>query len=105
MVYHAERSAKAFTQCLSGFALRASFVFVHFFILILMPFTSIKLTRKLTAAAKLAEFPGVFVRIIPSAASLFNVQKLNLKRNNIHNLNTGLCLQHLYSYIFLDPDC
>ncbi|XP_057421446.1 uncharacterized protein LOC130715357 isoform X2 [Lotus japonicus] len=49
-------------------------------------------------AAKLAEFPGVFVRIIPSAASLFNVQKLNLKRNNIHNLNTGTAIQATPKY-------
>ncbi|KAK6258334.1 hypothetical protein SCA6_012808 [Theobroma cacao] len=40
-------------------------------------------------AAKLAEVPGLFIRIIPTATSLFNLSKLNLKRNNIRALNTG----------------
>ncbi|XP_061342356.1 uncharacterized protein LOC133288574 isoform X3 [Gastrolobium bilobum] len=43
-------------------------------------------------AAKLVEVPGVFVRIIPSAMSLFSISKLSLKRNNIHNLNHGTAL-------------
>uniref|UniRef100_A0A5B7C9D5 Putative nucleolar protein 6 isoform X2 n=1 Tax=Davidia involucrata TaxID=16924 RepID=A0A5B7C9D5_DAVIN len=37
-------------------------------------------------AMKLAEIPGFFVRIIPTATSLFSVSKLNLKRNNVRNL-------------------
>ncbi|PNX80759.1 nucleolar protein 6-like, partial [Trifolium pratense] len=40
-------------------------------------------------AAKLVDFDGFFVRIIPSATSIFNfnIAKLNLTRNNIHNSN------------------
>uniref|UniRef100_A0A2P2LWG0 Uncharacterized protein MANES_02G094400 n=1 Tax=Rhizophora mucronata TaxID=61149 RepID=A0A2P2LWG0_RHIMU len=38
-------------------------------------------------AKKLAEVPGLFIRIIPTAESLFDVSKLNLKRNNIRALN------------------
>lgn len=55
------------------------------------------LTKKTIAAAKLVEVPGFFVRIIPSAKVLFSILKLNMKRNNIHNLNNGMCLQHLFS--------
>ncbi|KAJ4851471.1 hypothetical protein Tsubulata_014141 [Turnera subulata] len=38
-------------------------------------------------AAKLGEVPGFFVRIIPTATSLFDVSKLNLKRNSVRALN------------------
>ncbi|WJX55563.1 hypothetical protein P8452_41325 [Trifolium repens] len=38
-------------------------------------------------AAKLVDVDGFFVRIIPSATSIFNIAKLNLTRNNIHNSN------------------
>eukprot|EP00257_Ricinus_communis_P021381 XP_015580860.1 nucleolar protein 6 [Ricinus communis] len=38
-------------------------------------------------AKKLVEAPGLFIRIIPTAKSLFNVSKLDLKRNNIRALN------------------
>ncbi|XP_059623649.1 uncharacterized protein LOC132266698 [Cornus florida] len=37
-------------------------------------------------AMKLVEVPGFFVRIIPTATSLFSVSKLNLKRNNVRSL-------------------
>ncbi|KDP42811.1 hypothetical protein JCGZ_23753 [Jatropha curcas] len=40
-------------------------------------------------AKKLAEVPEFFVRIIPMARFLFNVAKLDLKRNNIRALNQG----------------
>ncbi|XWS42061.1 hypothetical protein CRYUN_Cryun17cG0136500 [Craigia yunnanensis] len=40
-------------------------------------------------AANLDEIPGLFIRIIPTATSLFNLSKLNLKRNNIRALNIG----------------
>jgi U3 small nucleolar RNA-associated protein 22 len=40
-------------------------------------------------ADKLAEIPGFFVRIIPTAKSLFNTAKLDLKRNNVRVLNQG----------------
>ncbi|KAF7828859.1 nucleolar protein 6-like isoform X1 [Senna tora] len=50
-------------------------------------------------AAKLVEVPGVFIRIIPSAMSLFSIQKLNLNRNNIHNWNEGLHLQYYHSAV------
>ncbi|CAJ1930137.1 unnamed protein product [Sphenostylis stenocarpa] len=43
-------------------------------------------------AAKLVEVPGFFVRIIPSAKAIFSIAKLNLKRNNIHNLSNGIDL-------------
>ncbi|XLR10635.1 hypothetical protein S83_038573 [Arachis hypogaea] len=49
-------------------------------------------------AAKVAEVPGFFVRIIPSATSLFSLSKLNMKRNNIHNLNHGTTLQATPKY-------
>ncbi|KAJ1388814.1 Zinc finger, GRF-type [Sesbania bispinosa] len=49
-------------------------------------------------AAKLVEFPGVFVRIIPSATSIFNISKLNLKRNNIHTLNNGTAVHATPKY-------
>ncbi|MED6217663.1 hypothetical protein PIB30_019795 [Stylosanthes scabra] len=49
-------------------------------------------------AAKVAEFPGVSVRIIPSAMSLFSSSKLNMKRNNIHNSNHGAALQATPKY-------
>ncbi|KAH9663147.1 nucleolar protein [Citrus sinensis] len=38
-------------------------------------------------AVKSVEAPGFFVRIIPTAASLFNIAKLNLKRNNVRAFN------------------
>ncbi|CAN1814117.1 Nucleolar protein 6, partial [Linum perenne] len=37
-------------------------------------------------AASTPEFPGFFVRIIPTAKSLFNVSKLGLRKNNIRAL-------------------
>ncbi|KAE8695363.1 ADP-ribosylation factor family protein [Hibiscus syriacus] len=40
-------------------------------------------------AANLDEVPGLFIRIIPTATSLFNPSKLNVKRNNVRALNTG----------------
>ncbi|MED6181320.1 hypothetical protein PIB30_018258 [Stylosanthes scabra] len=49
-------------------------------------------------AAKVAEVPGFFVRIIPSAMSLFSLSKLNMKRNNIHNSNHGAALQATPKY-------
>ncbi|KAK7252913.1 hypothetical protein RIF29_37189 [Crotalaria pallida] len=49
-------------------------------------------------AAKLVEFPDVYVRIIPSATSLFSISKLNLKRNNIHNSDHGAALQATPKY-------
>ncbi|KAE9596604.1 putative Nrap protein [Lupinus albus] len=49
-------------------------------------------------AAKLAAVPDVFVRIIPSATSLFSISKLNLKRNNIHDSNHGAALQATPKY-------
>ncbi|KAG2376103.1 uncharacterized protein HKW66_Vig0157430 [Vigna angularis] len=49
-------------------------------------------------AAKLVEVPGFFVRIIPSAKAIFSVAKLNLKRNNIHNLSNGIDLQATPKY-------
>ncbi|XP_043710808.1 nucleolar protein 6 isoform X3 [Telopea speciosissima] len=36
---------------------------------------------------ELVELPGFFVRITPTATSLFNVSKLNLSRNNVRALN------------------
>ncbi|KAK7309292.1 hypothetical protein RJT34_05888 [Clitoria ternatea] len=44
-------------------------------------------------AAKLVEVPGFFVRIVPSAMAIFSIAKLNMKRNNIHNLNNGTALE------------
>ncbi|KAL5557295.1 hypothetical protein UlMin_039531 [Ulmus minor] len=38
---------------------------------------------------KLVEFPGLFVRLIPTATSLFSVSKLNLERNNVRAHNQG----------------
>ncbi|RDX99089.1 Nucleolar protein 6, partial [Mucuna pruriens] len=49
-------------------------------------------------AEKLVEVPGFFVRIIPSAKAIFSVLKLNLKRNNIHNLSNGTDLQATPKY-------
>ncbi|QCD91028.1 U3 small nucleolar RNA-associated protein 22 [Vigna unguiculata] len=49
-------------------------------------------------AAKLVEVPGFFVRIIPSAKAVFSIAKLNLKRNNIHNLSNGIDLQATPKY-------
>ncbi|XP_054824422.1 uncharacterized protein LOC129322255 [Prosopis cineraria] len=43
----------------------------------------------LQPVAKLAEVPGISIRIIPSAMSLFSISKLNLNRNNIHNHYQG----------------
>ncbi|WCJ24913.1 Nucleolar protein 6 [Euphorbia peplus] len=40
-------------------------------------------------AKKLVEVPEFFVRIIPTARNLFNVSKLDLKRNNIRALKQG----------------
>ncbi|KAB1213028.1 Nucleolar protein 6 [Morella rubra] len=40
-------------------------------------------------AMHLAEVPGFFVRIIPTAKSLFAIAKLNLNRNNVRVLNHG----------------
>ncbi|KAK7307534.1 hypothetical protein VNO77_40695 [Canavalia gladiata] len=49
-------------------------------------------------AAKLVEVPGFSIRIIPSAMSIFSISKLNLKRNNIHNLSHGIDLQATPKY-------
>ncbi|XP_004512044.1 uncharacterized protein [Cicer arietinum] len=49
-------------------------------------------------AAKLVDVDGFFVRIIPSATSIFSISKLNLKRNNIHNLNNGSSVQATPKY-------
>ncbi|CAJ2646395.1 unnamed protein product [Trifolium pratense] len=51
-------------------------------------------------AAKLVDFDGFFVRIIPSATSIFNfnIAKLNLTRNNIHNSNNGSSVQATPKY-------
>ncbi|XP_014521309.1 nucleolar protein 6 isoform X1 [Vigna radiata var. radiata] len=49
-------------------------------------------------AAKLVEVPGFFVRIIPSAKAIFSIAKLNMKRNNIHNLSNGIDLQATPKY-------
>lgn len=38
---------------------------------------------------KLVEVPGFFVRIIPTAPSLFSIPKLNLQRSNVRVLNEG----------------
>lgn len=43
-------------------------------------------------AVKSVEAPGFFVRIIPTATSLFNIAKLNLKRNNVRAFNQGSVL-------------
>ncbi|GMY11522.1 nucleolar protein 6-like [Fagus crenata] len=40
-------------------------------------------------AKELVEIPGFFVRIIPTAKSLFPIKKLNLKRNNIRAVTHG----------------
>ncbi|GAV60039.1 Nrap domain-containing protein, partial [Cephalotus follicularis] len=40
-------------------------------------------------AIRPADFAGLFIRIIPTATSLFHVSKLSLRRNNIHSLNQG----------------
>ncbi|MBA0741956.1 hypothetical protein Gogos_015073 [Gossypium gossypioides] len=40
-------------------------------------------------AANLGEVPGLFIRIIPTATSLFDLSKLNMKRNNVRALNAG----------------
>ncbi|XP_044469095.1 nucleolar protein 6 [Mangifera indica] len=38
-------------------------------------------------AARPVEAPGIYVRIIPTAASLFSISKLNLNRNNVRAVN------------------
>ncbi|KAE8655090.1 putative ADP-ribosylation factor [Hibiscus syriacus] len=43
--------------------------------------------------ANLDEAPGLFIRIIPTATSLFDPSKLNEKRNNVRALKTGDVLQ------------
>lgn len=48
--------------------------------------------EEFSAAAKLVDVDGFFVRIIPSAMSIFSIPKLNMTRNNIHNSNNGLYL-------------
>ncbi|OMO95209.1 Nrap protein [Corchorus capsularis] len=48
--------------------------------------------------AKLDDVPGLFIRIIPTATSLFNHSKLNLKRNNVRAVNTGDILQPTPKY-------
>ncbi|XP_059457350.1 uncharacterized protein LOC132187164 [Corylus avellana] len=40
-------------------------------------------------AGEFAEVPSFFVRIIPTAKSLFTIKKLNLRRNNVRALNDG----------------
>ncbi|XP_035833510.1 nucleolar protein 6 isoform X2 [Helianthus annuus] len=41
-------------------------------------------------ALKSAGLPGLSVRLIPTAESRFNVQKLNIERNNLHTLSEGV---------------
>ncbi|KAI4381714.1 hypothetical protein MLD38_007764 [Melastoma candidum] len=35
------------------------------------------------------EFPNLYVRIVPTAKSLFNISKLKMTRNNIHSVHQG----------------
>ncbi|CAK9152397.1 unnamed protein product [Ilex paraguariensis] len=49
-------------------------------------------------AVKLFENPGLVVRIIPTATSLFSVAKLNLERNNVRAVNQGDVLQATPKY-------
>jgi hypothetical protein len=37
----------------------------------------------------MAELPGFYVRIVPTATSLFNVSKMNLLRNNVRAYTKG----------------
>ena len=48
---------------------------------------------------ELDEIPGFFVRIIPTATSLFSILKLNMKRNNVRSLKQG-CLLPLIQALF-----
>ncbi|XP_058203869.1 uncharacterized protein LOC131318082 [Rhododendron vialii] len=49
-------------------------------------------------AMRIAEAPIVLLRIIPTATLVFNVVKLNMKRNNIRALNQGAVLQPTPKY-------
>ncbi|CAI8588694.1 unnamed protein product [Vicia faba] len=49
-------------------------------------------------AAKLVDADGFYVRIIPSAMSIFSISKLNMTRNNIHNSNNGSSVQATPKY-------
>lgn len=49
-------------------------------------------------AMELAEVPGLSVRIIPTATSLFSILKLNLKRNNVCSLKQGCMLSSIQAW-------
>jgi hypothetical protein len=62
--------------------LHAHSFFSSFFFLIFQYFT--------VAAKEIAELPGFYVRIIPTASFLFNVSKMNLStRNNVRAYTKG----------------
>lgn len=43
------------------------------------------------AATQPVEAPNLYVRIVPTAKSLFNISKLKMTRNNIHSVHQGGC--------------
>lgn len=62
------------------------------FILTLTPLTLLEMEKYDIVAARSVEAPGIYVRIIPTAASLFSISKLNLNRNNVRAVNQGRIL-------------
>lgn len=62
------------------------------FILTLTPLTLLEMEKNDIVAARPVEAPGIYVRIIPTAASLFSISKLNLNRNNVRAVNQGRIL-------------
>lgn len=46
------------------------------------------------------ELSGSFIRVVPSATSLFNVSRLNVTRNNVRELNQGNMLTQRFTGYF-----
>jgi len=55
------------------------------------------------AATEIADLPGFYVRIIPTADSLFNVSKLNVStRNNVRAYTKGdMTALHMFLFFFI----
>lgn len=59
-------------------------------------------TQNIFVGAKSVEAPGIFIRIIPTATSLFSIPKLNLKRNNVRAFSEGSMLS-LFQCVIVFP--
>ena len=111
MVYLSGWGSKACASCISRFLFYLSFFFTsmctwswyfrkwHF-----RHYAPSHFRTSIGAATEIADLPGFYIRIIPTANSLFNVSKLNVStRNNVRaHIKDGTCFK--YDQFHLDAD-